>query len=89
MIGWVYRHEVEKLLNAEQKFTLKNILQTKINRVPSDMEVLDVFEMMNKDRQTKNIRLMVVEPWDREILVGILTRMDILRALENLDEHHN
>lgn len=89
LVGWVYRHEVEKLLSTDQEFTLEDIIQTEIDRIPSDLEVLDVFEMMNKNRQSKNIRMIVVEPWDREVLVGILTRMDILRALENLDEHHN
>lgn len=86
--GQVYRDDIIRLHEEDPLAPLDSIIRDDHLRIPSDIESLDAFEMMNRDRSSRNLRLFVVEPWDRESLVGVVTRMDILQAMEELDERH-
>jgi len=86
--GQVYRDDIIRLHQEDPLAPLEDVIQNEHLRIPSDLEGLEAFEMMNRDRASRNLRLMVVEPWDRELLVGVVTRMDILQAMEELDERH-
>jgi predicted transcriptional regulator len=86
--GQVYRDDIIRLHQEDPLAPLEDVIQNDHLRIPSDLEGLEAFEMMNRDRASRNLRLMVVEPWDRELLVGVVTRMDILQAMEELDERH-
>ncbi|HIJ00482.1 MAG TPA: hypothetical protein HA366_02990 [Candidatus Methanomethylophilaceae archaeon] len=44
---------------------------------------------MNTSYSPSSIRLMVVDPRDGRTLLGILARIDVLMALERLDERQH
>jgi len=62
------------------------VLQTHYEPLESDRKVLTAFEIMN-DKQIS--RMIVVDPEDTRKVVGTITRYDILKIMEHLDERHH
>lgn len=79
----------ERIIDVKERLptaSILEVLQSHYESIPADYEALTAFEIMNEKQIS---RMLVVDPKDRKKVVGILTRFDILRVLEHMDEHHH
>jgi len=80
VLGVVYRRSLLAARSQGTAGTVSDLLQTHFERINDDAPAIEAFEVMNGLQVT---RMLVVD--DRERLVGILTRFDLLRAMERSD----
>lgn len=79
----------ERILEIERRLpgsSVLQVLQSHYESILADDDCLMAFDMMN-ERQIS--RMLVVDANDLTSVVGIITRLDLLIALERLDERHH
>ncbi len=89
IIGQVKGEVLRRIAESAPDALVEDIMSRFFQSIPSDMEGVNAFERMNSSCYPQAIRFMVVDPADGETLVGILSRIDVLEALESLDEWHH
>jgi len=86
IIGVAPKERIEEVHERIPGSSVMEVLQTHYEPLESDRDVLTAFEIMN-DKQIS--RMCVVDPEDRRRVVGTITRYDILKIMEHLDERHH
>ncbi len=89
VIGQVRREALRMVAESAPDARVEDIMSRSFQKIPADMEGVNAFERMNSSCYPQAIRFMVVDPEDGEKLVGILSRIDVLEAMEALDEWHH
>ncbi len=86
ILGVAPRERIEEVHERIPNSSVMEVLQTHYEPLESDRKVLTAFEIMN-DKQIS--RMIVVDPEDTRKVVGTITRYDILKIMEHLDERHH
>lgn len=89
IIGQVKGEVLRRIAESAPDALVEDIMNRFFQKIPADMEGVNAFERMNSSCYPQAIRFMVVDPDDGETLVGILSRIDVLEAMEALDEWHH
>ncbi len=77
VIGIVYRRTLQQTQSAAPRTLIKSIMESHVELINDDAPANEAFEVMNGAQLT---RMVVVDSAKR--LVGMLTRVDLLRAVE-------
>lgn len=86
MVGVAPLDLIEKVFLRSPESSLRKVIQTHYDTIPSDREALEAFDTMSSEQIS---RMIVVLPWDNKEIVGIITRRDLMDTLERLDERHH
>ncbi len=86
IIGVAPRERILEVGERLPKASVLQVLQTHFESIPSDREGLEAFDTMVSKQIS---RMIVVDPSEPTRVVGIITRADISRILEQLDERHH
>jgi CIC family chloride channel protein len=86
MVGMAPMDLIEKEFSSSPESSLRKVIQTHYDSIPSDKEALEAFDIMSSKQIS---RMIVVSPWDNKKIVGIITRRDLMDTLERLDERHH
>lgn len=79
----------ERILEVERRIpsaSILQVLQSHYEAISADQDSLEAFDIMNEKQIS---RMIVVDPENYKRVVGVITRMDLLTALEKLDERHH
>ncbi|MFP4169426.1 MAG: chloride channel protein [Methanomassiliicoccales archaeon] len=86
ILGVAPRERIEQVGERLPDSSVMQVMQSHFESISANEEALEAFETMNAKQIS---RMVVVDPEDPRRVVGIITRFDILNALEHLDERHH
>lgn len=86
IIGVAPRERIMEVSERLPDASILQVLQTHYESIPSDREGLAAFDTMAAKQIS---RMVVVDPSEQTKVAGIITRADISRTLEHLDERHH
>jgi len=86
VVGVLPRDLIERRVPTAPNDPITSIMQTHYDTITEDRWALDAFDLMNSKQIS---RMLVVDPKDWQRVTGIITRLDLMEALEHLDERHH
>jgi tRNA nucleotidyltransferase (CCA-adding enzyme) len=80
-VGIAYRRSLQQTQGVAPRRLIKSIMESHLERINDDAPANEAFEVMNGSQIT---RMVVVD--EQRHVVGMLTRVDLLRAAEEMEQ---